>query len=111
MFAFFIGPFLLVVAGWALVTGVSHAVQPRERKLATLRLLSLTSIFAILSATAAGVVSTCVQVTEAATEVRLEELVRFAAAGMAETLAAAMVGFALLATGWLGATLGVRRVL
>ena len=111
MFAFFIGPFILSVAGWAFATGVSHALEPRERKLATLRLLSLTSIFALLSATSAGLVSTCMQVAEAPIDANALALLRFSAAALAETLAAPMIGFALLATAWLAATLGIRKQL
>lgn len=110
-FAFFIGPFILVTTSAALATGISHARHPFERKLATLRLLSLTSIFAIVSAAAGGTVNTLRQIAESSADTNLEAMTRIAAGGFAESVAAPMVGFALLAVAWLAATFGVRKQL
>jgi len=109
MFGIFFAVFVLVLGLMALGAGISHAARPRERKLATFRPLSVATVFACVSATFAGLGATFKHAADAPSDTSVEALFQSTAAGLAEAMVPALVGFALLAVAWLIITVGLRR--
>jgi hypothetical protein len=109
MFGIFFAILVLVLGIMTLGAGISHAVRPRERKLATLRPLSVATVFACVSATFAGLGATFKHTADAPSATSVEALLQSTAAGLAEAMVPALVGFSLLAVAWLLATIGLRK--
>jgi len=100
--------FTLVVGLVALWLGLSFALRPAERKLAMLRPLSLAVTLASISAMVSGLAASFTRVADLApgggpTPPGL------LMAGLAESMVAGAVGFALLAVAWLLVGVGMRR--
>ncbi len=95
---------ILVVLGVA----ISFAARPTERKLSSLRALSLATVFALVATAFAGVANV-LKATVWHTPTMGTESARILLSGLAEGLVPGMVGFAFLAVSWALVAVGFRR--
>lgn len=96
--------FSSAVSVGALVVGVAYAVRPTERKLALMRPLSLSTIFAALASLAAG----AAYVLTAASRSGRLPADRLMMAG-ADVLVPIFASFSVLAAAWLIVAIGSQR--
>lgn len=106
----FVG-FTLIVGFGALGLAFSLALRPGERKLAVLRPLSVSTVFASVAALCAGVGICLKNVGDGMQQAAAPATTVLLVAGLAEALVPAILGFALLAVAWLLAAVGLHRQL
>jgi hypothetical protein len=88
-----------------LAMGIAYAFWPTEQRLALMRPLSLATIFAAVSGTAAGILNVLRGIGISETP----ELSRVAAIGLAEALVPIFFGFGCLTVSWLCVGFGMWR--
>ncbi len=103
--------FTLLVGLASLILAVSLALDPGERKLAVLRPLSVSTVFASVSAICAGLGACFKSVADGLEQAGAPATTVLLLAGLAEALVPAMLGLAMLAVAWLLAAVGLRRQL
>ena len=110
------GPFFwfVVIVGLAtLATSINFALRPAERTLAVLRPLSAATAFSSLAAfllgLANGLVGLSRSLEHAADAASTSRVWRVFIAGLAESPASLVLGFALLSVVWLLVAVGLRR--
>jgi hypothetical protein len=101
--------FLLAVGVATLGTAVSIAVRPDERKILSSRPMSTCTVFAVAAAMAAGLATSLTNAAGRPGGLAGQEATTRLLAGLAESMVPPLVGFALLAVGWLLVAIGVRR--
>jgi hypothetical protein len=92
-----------------LAAAVSYAWRPGEHKLARIRPLSLAMVFAALSGLAGGLAATVHRLTTDAGLAQSADFHLLLLTGIGESLAAPILGFAILAVSWLLVAVGLRR--
>lgn len=101
-----------VIAGLAaLGLGLSLALAPGERKLAILRPLSVSTVFASVAAICAGLGICFKNVADGLEQADAPATTTLLLAGLSEAMVPAILGFALLAVAWLLAAAGLRQQL
>jgi hypothetical protein len=102
---------LILAAGIAtLASAISFAWKPGEHKLARIRPLSLATVFASLSGTLSGVGATVHHIAADSELARTGTIAIPLLAGIGESLAPAILGFAILTVCWLVIAAGLRRL-
>jgi len=106
----FVG-FTLLVGLATVGLAVSLALGPGERKLAILRPLSVSTVFASIAASVAGIGLSLKRAADGLGQAADEPITGLLVAGLAEATVPLFVGLALLAVAWLLAAVGLRRQL
>jgi len=101
--------FMLVAGVWTLVTAISLAIRPGERKLAVFRPLSVCTVMAILSGTTTALALALRSAADAAAEGWSPAAMSRLLVGLAESMVTAVLGFSVLAVSWLLVAVGFRR--
>lgn len=102
--------FILLVGGATVYFAGSYAYRPEEHKLSVIRPLSLSTVFATLASTTAGLGSTAYYISSRP-EITGDEISRTFLAGLYELLQNPIFGFGLLMPAWLLVAVGMRRKL
>jgi hypothetical protein len=98
----------IVIALLLLWVAISFAIRPTERKLAILRPLALSLVFALLAITLAGWAN-LLHALQRISFPEGKDSVRLLLSGLAEGLVPGILGFAVLAVSWALAAFGLRR--
>ena len=100
--------FPIVIALLLLWVAISFAIRPTERKLAILRPLALSLVFALLAITLAGFANLTVALKRVSFP-EGKESVSLLLSGLSEGLIPGILGFAVLAVSWALAAFGLKR--
>jgi hypothetical protein len=107
MIGIYLMGFVILVSGvGGLGMGIAYAIRPTERKLASMRPLSLASIFAAICSFSVGVATALKGGADSALGA---EGVRVMVAGLSESFIPPFVAFGFLAVAWLLVAVGLRR--
>jgi hypothetical protein len=107
MIGIYLMGFVILVSGaGGLGMGIAYAIRPTERKLASMRPLSLASIFAAICSFSVGVATALKGAADSALGA---EGVRVMVAGLSESFIPPFVAFGFLAVAWLLVAVGLRR--
>ena len=101
--------FMLLVGLWTLVSAVSFAIRPGERKLSVFRALSICTTMAILSGTATALALALGAAADGSGGASDPAVAPRLLAGLAESMVTAVLGFSVLAVSWLVVAVGLRR--
>lgn len=93
----------------ALVCAVVFARRPTERNLAVVRPLSVATVFAALAGIASDLGATMQHVSSLGEDTARPDVTLLALAGVGESMAPAILAFALLTVVWLLVAVGLRR--
>ena len=100
--------FVLGSATW--LTSVALAFRPSERGIAIVRALSAATAFIVLAGLSANVAAVMHNVPSLVEAPDSPELSTLIMVGLGESLAPAILGFALLSLAWLSTAFGLRRL-